>query len=67
MRSWRGSKGDGDVAIDRHRQDEPVVVVGVLADQVDPAGSDRDARAHAAGEDLLEFVPRTEEKTLADH
>ncbi len=42
------NKGDGDVAINRHRQDETVVVVGVLADQVDPAGRDRDARAHAA-------------------
>ncbi len=60
-------KGDGDMAIDRHRQDEPVVVVGVLADEVDSAGGGRDARAFAAGKDLLEFVPGTEKETLADH
>jgi hypothetical protein len=37
--------GNGHAALDGERQAEPVVVVGVLTDQVDPAGSERlDAR-----------------------
>ena len=35
-------RGDGDAAVDRERHREPVVVVGVLADQVDAAGAERD-------------------------
>ena len=38
------SIGDADLEVDRSRQDEPVVVVGVLADEVDPPGCSHDAR-----------------------
>ena len=36
-------EGDPDLEVDRRRQDEAQVVVGVLADQVDPAGRAGDA------------------------
>ncbi len=35
--------GDPDLEVDRRRQHEPLVVVGVLADQVDPSGRPDDA------------------------
>jgi hypothetical protein len=35
-----GRIGGGDAVLDRHRQHEAVVVVGVLADQVDPTGGE---------------------------
>ena len=35
------ARGDGDAALDRERQREAAVVVGVLADQVDAAGAAR--------------------------
>ena len=38
----RHDEGDADLAIDRRRQDEPGVDVGVLADQVDPTGGAHD-------------------------
>ena len=40
--------GDGDAAVDRERQREPVVVVGVLADQVHAA---RPASPHRVSQD----------------
>ena len=55
-----------DVAIDRHRQHEAVVVVGVLADEVDAAGRDRERRVDAAPE-LLELPARTKKEGLTDH
>ena len=48
----RGAAAIDDVTIDRHRQHEAVVVVGVLADQVDAPGRDRQparARCRSAG------------------
>src|SRR5216684_5857006 len=33
-----------DIQIDRHRQHEAIVVVGLLADQVDPAGGAENSR-----------------------
>ena len=51
------------MTIDRHRQDEAVVVVGVLADQVDAArrGDERGAGRRAEG--LLELLARTLKQT----
>ena len=43
-RSSVGQEGDPDLEVDRGRQDEAVVVVGVLADQVDPAGGADDEK-----------------------
>ena len=33
-----GNVGNANLAIDRDRQDEPIVDIGVLADEVDPSG-----------------------------
>ena len=43
------------LAVDRHRQHEAVVVVGVLANQVDPPGGDHDA-GWLRSEHVLELV-----------
>ncbi len=53
--SWPESKPHG--AIDGHRQDKPIVVVGVFADQIDASGGTHD--------DIGLFaIPRT--KSLCD-
>ena len=38
----RGRRRDPGLSVDRHREDETVVVVRVLADEVDPSGRHRD-------------------------
>ncbi len=42
--SRAGTKGDRHIAVDRRRQNEPVVVVRVLADDVDPSRRGDDGR-----------------------
>ena len=42
------SGGDPGVAVDGHRQHEAIVVIGVFADQVDPAGRAREHRRRGA-------------------
>ena len=44
-----GERRDVDLPVDRGRQNEPQVVVGVLADQVDPAGRADDADRRPVG------------------
>ena len=56
-----GVGGDRDAALDRERHREPVVVVGVLADQVDAAGAEGDdplrhRAAHASPDGLRALV-----------
>ena len=48
VRRARRLGADGDALGDRERQREPVVVVGVLADQVDASGGERARCAQAA-------------------
>ncbi len=43
-RSARAAKATPDMAVDRHGQDPAVVVVGVLADEVDPPRRHRDPK-----------------------
>jgi len=40
--------GDGGTAFDRHGKHRPAGVVHVLADEIDPAGGDREACRQAA-------------------
>src|SRR4051812_43029729 len=53
------SKRHDNMAVDRHRQHEAFVVVGVFANQVDAPGRSRDARAHLASELLLKGLTGT--------
>ena len=46
--SASASRADRDALADRERQREPLVVVGVLADQVDAAGGERDGASGIA-------------------
>jgi hypothetical protein len=43
-----GSQGDPGGAVDRHRQDKAIVVVGVLADEIDAAGRTDETRGWRA-------------------
>jgi hypothetical protein len=47
--------GDQNLRLDRHGQDEPVVVVGVLADQVHPARRAEDVNAPPRAERALKI------------
>src|ERR1700687_168449 len=46
--------GDPDIQIDRHRHHKAIVVVGVLADQVDPPGGAENSRF--VPEERLKFL-----------
>ena len=56
-----------DMAIDGHRQHEAVVVVGVLANQVDAARRGGHRRLAGAIEGAGEFLPRPLHELKADH
>src|SRR3954464_6933059 len=47
--------GEPDLAVDRHRQDEAVVVIGMIADEVHAAGSPREEGRRGA-KPALEFL-----------
>jgi hypothetical protein len=46
------------VAVDDHRQHQALVVVGVLADQIDAAGGPRHHRGGGVAEELREELGR---------
>jgi hypothetical protein len=53
--------------VDRHGEDEAVVVVGMLADEVDSAWRDGSCSGRAAPERLFKLVPRALKETWTDH
>jgi hypothetical protein len=55
------------MTVDRHGQDESIVVVGVLADEVDSARGNRNRRVRATSEGLRERVSCSKKQCWADH